>query len=409
MADFEFQNIRDVLDIPLAGESVEHYGYQVSGDFINLPQVPKISTTALNTWVDLATAEAYFTTAEVYSGGGWVALTATDTLPVTTTQYYLHIADKPYSNRLYVHADHQEKQFHFVYTGIGTLVAAYIMQALQNAINESIKGFPRLYSEGYYAEGRYDASMPDTQRIRLVLPSAYFQFLSNNVVGVSLWLNFAVAQVLEIGAFTNADYWKRILLYAYDDAGSFDIDKIESAESATQGALVTPDRPSTDHYYLGYFDVQNNGTTGLGGEFLDIEQDNIVTEFSKYISTRGMEPTRPYEWKVWGNPITTEILDNTFYPSYDGEIVSGQLSCRNTGTGGDDLRLDIMKNGVSLFTADGDKPTITANSGTNQVTALDVSKLTSASFTSSDYIDVQTDQVPIGCENVNFSIEIQRI
>jgi len=70
-------------------------------------------------------------------------------------------------------------------------------------------------------------------------------------------------------------------------------------------------------------------------------------------------------WKVSGS-VTTGTLDlprKTYIP---GNIVNVSAVLEDTGTGGSNLVVDLLRDGTSLYAAGGTKPTITANSGTNQ-------------------------------------------
>jgi hypothetical protein len=73
-----------------------------------------------------------------------------------------------------------------------------------------------------------------------------------------------------------------------------------------------------------------------------------------------------YVWKVSGALVVDQAVDLERYVFTPGAILSVSAVLGDTGTGGDDLSLDVNADGTSVYAGGGTKPTIPANSGTLQ-------------------------------------------
>ncbi len=356
--------LHDALDIALTGETVDFFGYQTGGDYLFLPQVPKISDNASNKWVDLTTALTHFTVVEVDNDGAWEPITLVASLPVSETQGYLHISDRRLSNRIYVHENHRGKQFHVQYTGIGSLISTYIIDQLLKGINRLEDGiWLSPFSLKEYSLGRWDSSESNDKTIWISPSSEYILGINGKYAQFpGMEVNFDEGGNCEISEFANPFYWKRILLAA-DFDGSWIFLKKESDEQTDREDLETPEPPHGWRCVC-TIDVQNNGNVGTIGAINAIQQSHI----SKHKITFHDQPF-PITFLYSGTLLAGELFDNVQSPGIGGEIERFVLTAgEDTGTSGK-TRLNIYKHsesdpsGVSLFSDQELMPNIQSFSG----------------------------------------------
>ncbi len=356
--------LHDALDIPTIGETVHFYGYQTEEDYLFLPQVPKVSDNASNRWVDLATALTHFVVAEVNNGGSWDPITLVSSLPVSEAQGYLHIADRRLSNRIYVHPNHRGKQFHVQYTGIGSLISAYIIDRLYKGINRIEDGlWLSAFSLKEYSLGRWDSTEDNDKKVWISPSNGFILGINGEYAQFpGLEADFSEGGNCEIAEFSNAVYWKRILL-AIDYDGSWIFLKKESDEEASRDDLETP---SIEHgwHCICTIDVQNDGNVGVVGAIEAIQQTHIAKHAVSFY-----DRPIPLTFIYSGTLLTGELFDNVQSPGVGGEITRFVLTAgEDTGTSGE-TRLNIFKHsesdptGISLFSDPALMPIIDSSAG----------------------------------------------
>lgn len=355
--------LRDARDVAIGGEVVDEICV-VSGAYISLTQVPKVSDNADNLWVSASAAAANISVLSVYSGGSWIPLTISATLPVTTGQYYCDAVTHQYSNRIYVHANYSGCDVHVTYIGLGSLIEATTINSITNILTTSLPGkhlYP--YSAQSYSNGNFDNSVADNTHIYVT--GTQTPIIANNTLYTrdAAWCDFGASGDCEVAAFTQANYWKRITVSLR--AGVLTVH--ESIECAFQEDL--PVYIDTSGYTMFSVDVQNDGTISVAGAIEPITQANI-----QYLAiAQSSYSLVPFVFSTFGALEDGGLLDSVIAPGRSGEIDSFVLSCTDTPGGSGSTILNIYRHtpgddsGVSVFDIEGNKPTIAVTGGTYQV------------------------------------------
>lgn len=389
--------LRDARDVAIGGEVVDETCV-VSGGYISLTQIPKVSDNADNLWSSAAEASANISVLSVYSEGSWIPLTISSTLPITTGQYYCDAVTHQYSNRIYVHATYNGCNVHVTYIGLGSLIEADTINNITNSLTTSIPGkhlYP--YSAQSYSNGNFDDSVADNTQIYIT--ETQTPIIENGVLytRAAAWCDFGASGDCEVAAFTQASYWKRITVSLR--AGVLTVH--ESAEYAFEGDL--PDYIDISGYTMFSVDVQNDGTISVAGAIEPITQANIhylVIAKPSYILV-------PYVFKTSGPLEDGGLLDSVIAPGRSGEIDSFVLSCTDTPGDSGSTILNIYQHtpgdntGVSLFDVTGNKPTIAVTGGTYQVDSTPASDFdqTYITFDATMSFRVVCEQIAVNAEN----------
>lgn len=103
-------------------------------------------------------------------------------------------------------------------------------------------------------------------------------------------------------------------------------------------------------------------------------------------------------WVVNGAVQTGSAIDLSRYLNIPGELIRFSAVLGNTGTGGDNLVVDLLRNGTSVYGAGGTKPSITANSGVDQtdVSTDIIDKLVSTT----GRLSLEVETVPTGAQDL---------
>jgi len=386
--------LRDGRDVPSGGETVDHYGIVANG-YVALPQIPKVSDAAANTWVDTTTAATNMFILSAWNGTAWVPLTISATLPVTTSQYYVDAERYQYSNRIYVHADYNGNQLHVNYKALGSLIEAETFNALDNRITSSTPGrhiYP--YSESTYSNGAFDASVADGTKVYLT--GSQYALVIPGYKAVSYaggFLDFGTAGNMEVAAYSTADYWKRITISIRNSGSTLVVTKTESAEQALQSNLAEPVIDSQGHTAF-YVDIQNNGTISVAGAINAILQENIT-----YLNVPRPTPIRtPLLLKYSGLLVANLLFDSVITPGMAGEIESFIFSCSDIPGYSGSTILNIYAHtpgsaGTTMLATPANKPTIAASGGTYQVDVTPATDFSTTAFGATTSFRVMIDQV----------------
>ena len=367
-----FRTQQSPLDIAVSGHSISNESHTVpvgSPYSIRFDEVPQVNSSATsfrnNTWVDVAEATGLIT----ITVGGAGRTIVTNQSP-SSGEVYLQIceSDFPVSAKLIFHSSDAGGAMLATYTGFGSNNDAPPITALQNAITR-LESFPflRMVSSNTYSAGSFDNSVSDDKEV-YALPSGYQLSFSD---GLHEWaggfLDFDASGNCEVANFTNADYWKRIGVWLFISGGNLTPTTMESAEAASQGALADPSDYASEGFFLGYVDVQNDGTTGAAGKILAIANAKIDSQVMVgFSSTMQTQPVFEFTWEVDGSLIADTDVAGPWFPGFAGTIQELSAICADTGSGGSDLVIDCNISGTSMYSVSGTKPTITANSGTYQ-------------------------------------------
>jgi hypothetical protein len=355
-----FPKIESYLDLELEVDVIDEAQYiPVTGDYVvELDYIPKVTTGAYNLWVDLATFLSVSGFTATVEGN---PRTPVVTRPPGADEVFIGISQKPMSTRLIFPVGDKGKTALISYKGLYSNADCLIHHREIAAI-QRIEEYPwlKMLALLSYSLGRFDDSVENDKKI-WVTKSGFALIGRDGSIGYfpGMELNFGAGGNAEVGAFTTADYWKRLRI-SLDYDGSWIISVSESAEADLQTNLVTPS-PIPGWISLGYIDVQNTGVTGTPGEILAITQDNIFSDLILF----NIEPT-PFKTEFWGDlkPAEGQLFGSPFCPGYPGTIESFVLSAETPGTAGD-TKLDLLKviggnppTETGLITDDADKPTI---------------------------------------------------
>jgi hypothetical protein len=137
-------------------------------------------------------------------------------------------------------------------------------------------------------------------------------------------------------------------------------------------------------------------TTPVGADLVLIE-DSEATNAKKRLQLSNLVTLAPsldtYRWVLNGKPIVETGIDNAWIAPRAGTITRITLYRRTEGGGGS-LIVDVNKNGTTLYTTQGNRPTVTAAGGANQIdvtTDFDVT-----TFAQDDRFEVDVDQIETG-------------
>lgn len=381
--------LRDYFSLASQQEAISNETHTIpvqSPYSIFLHQIPKVATAATgivtNAWVSVAQAALYLTVEIETSTGVWETATLTDTTPgVLEAQVQLANSLFPYSTQIFFAAAYAGKAVRVSYTGFGsTPLARYLTRlfvGLESVLNTSL---PQMIDMATYNGGRMDGQGTATTEVLVTPSSLLLPGASVPFPGVTL--DFGSGGNVEVSAFTNANYWKRCLVYvAYSGGWSYSLD--ESAEAASQGALITPTDDVTKTL-LGVVDVQNDGTTGSAGHVTAIPASRITSQVR--VSSGGV--LQSHTLRVYGSPGAGE-LDVPFAPHAAGELVTFGIYLDDSGSAGQ-TRIDVKlcsssdRAGTSVFTSSATQAIITA-SGQEELDVCSGADFATTAFTANNW------------------------
>ena len=239
-----------------------------------------------------------------------------------------------------------------------------------------------LYVESEY-EHTQEAAANSTRVF--VRGSQYAITLTTSLFYSGEWAEFEAAGNCEVSAFSNADYYKKINLGLIETALTHEFATVESAEAATTGALAEPAAYSGTWKLLASIIVQNDGTIATAGDVKVIAQTDI-TPYGLSIPVGNIYT--PFTMKISGSLIVCE-MDVPFRIPFAMQSAYVTLVCQDTGSGGSNIIVNIKKNGTTIYADPADKPTITANTGTNQ----SVQSSDSVTFATGDLLSYHLESV----------------
>lgn len=364
--------LKDYMDLPGLQEAISQETHPISETSpyaIDLDQLPKIrtgaSTVLENVWLSVADAETLVTVEIETSTDTWEEADVVDSAYPGTLEVYFQIADTesyPYSPRLIFNSAYAGLQVRVSYTGMGSVPLARYFNQLYTMFTLLLKSSSiSVIDMATYNNGRFDGYGLATTEV-WAAPSDIMVLGTDGSASPfpGLLIDFGSGGDGEVAAFTNASYWKRILVSLDYDGSTWSVVTSESAEAQFQVDLVTP---NIDHTYtiLAYIDVQNDGTTGTAGAIEDLEEDNITRMFSQGINN----PT-PHIVRYYGN-LETGDVDVPFAPFQAGQLVSFGIFLGDSGSSGQ-TRVNVLlcsssdRTGTTVFTSSSEQAIITASS-----------------------------------------------
>lgn len=340
----------------------EGHPIPIFGDHvINLNLIPKASDEDWNAWVDIPTLEGIGFAVTV--GGAPRTLTAT--FPPSSGQVFVGIAQLPYSTRLAFHSSDGGNTASIDYVGLYSQPEAHNARKRDLAI-QRLEHFHwlSLWSSQTYSNGYWNGIWEDDTRVH-VMPSQFLISGQDGTVAAfpGAILEFGSGGNVEVGAFSNASYYKRILVCVDVSSGPVWVfSTVESAEEGATGALLDPETPE-GWISLGMVDVQNTGVTGTAGAVLPIEQADIQTKLGVFTAaSKLLEKDLNY----FGSLAPGEIFDTPVCLGKDGILHSFVLYAGDAGSANETL-LDIYRHdpgdntGTDLFDTPANRPAISGD------------------------------------------------
>jgi hypothetical protein len=249
----------------------------------------------------------------------WTARTPTDSSSPTSAQVYVHLADEVWSSQLAFNVADAGKNCRVTYTGWGSPLLIEHINRLVDHVGRLEAWLPlSMHSEGSYNRAWFSPESSElgnnSERVYVCQAGCTLAFISDDLTWNGGWADFDTGGNCEIAAFTNADYWRKIYLYLYDNSGTLTLDTVEGTEAATKGAATEPDAPTLEHIKIGIIAVQNDGTTATVGRILAIPQADITSELALLHST--------------GSPVTRFVDRDT--ADYEQEYIKQALTTEGT-------------------------------------------------------------------------------
>ena len=159
-----------------------------------------------------------------------------------------------------------------------------------------------------------------------------------------------------------------------------EVDNFNACAKAIEAALQAVDWPEIDGHQLLSLAIKNVTDDGSG---------NVTIENRFSIARQTSGPVEAgYD------------LDNLLAVGKPCELERVVLTCKNTGSGGSDLVIDILLNDVSMFDTPGNRPTIAAASGSNQIDVTNTQDITTTTLLETDVLSFSIVSAPDGCEDV---------
>lgn len=112
----------------------------------------------------------------------------------------------------------------------------------------------------------------------------------------------------------------------------------------------------------------------------------------------------PLVFRIEG-PVIPGVFDTQSFGT-DLEIEKITVFCKDTGTGGNNLVLDVMLNSNSIFA---NLPLIPANSGNNVLYIVPDEDISETSILSADVLEAITAFAPDGCRDVTLTIWVRAV
>lgn len=387
--------LRDYFALTSQQESLSqetHTISEASPYFADLDQIPKIASAATNVndneWVNTTQANALMTIEIETSPATWQAATIVASSSPGALEVYLQIKETatfPYSPRMIFNSAYAGDQVRVTYTGFGSAPLAKYFEVLFQTVEAlSASGTVTLIESSLYNNGNFDG-FGDASTSCYATPSQLMYAGHENLPASfpGLTLAFGSAGNAEVAAFTNADYWKRILLRLSYNGTVWSLITQESAESVSQAGLTTPTPAGSG--VIGYVDVQNDGTPAVAGSILDLDTDNLIP-----ITHLQAKPTVSHQLQKDGT-ITVSQYVGYWFPGKNGNLTGMTLFSPDSGTAGT-TRVNIFlcsiadQTGATIFTSTAEQPQFAA--GGAGVAALDstpAADILTPAFTTTGY------------------------
>lgn len=292
MADITVPRLRDFFALSGQQESISNETHVIpflTPYVVDLDQLPKVRSSASNilenVWLSVADATGIITVEIETSPSTWQVATITESASPGSLEVHFQISKPlvtPYSPRMVFNSANKGQNVRVSYTGMGTVpLARYFQQLFEVIVIAKLAGAVNIVDMQTYNNGLYDDQGEATTEV-WAAPSNIAIIGTGGDYGVfpGLTLDFGAGGNVEVAAFSNANYWKRVVVNIdFTAPSTWTLYTQESSEAASQGALSLP---SIDFQYttIGYVDVQNDGTTGVAGSILDITDTNTQSMYS---------------------------------------------------------------------------------------------------------------------------------
>lgn len=407
----EVPRLRDYFTLTSQQESITQEMHYIPGSSpyaVDLHQLPKIrtgaTTIAANVWLSVADASTLFTIEIETSPSTWQACTLTTSAPGTLEAQFqiATTATFPYSPRIIFNATYAGKQVRITYTGMGSEpLAGYLQWLFDFASRQQLAGPIQLIDQETNNSGWYDGRGTADQTV-YATPSnmAYVSDTLDVLTFDGLTLDFGLTGNCEVAGFTNANYWKRILIELDHNGSAWTVSTSESSESSAQGSLTTPDVDFTK-IVVGYIDVQNTGVTATAGEVEDIASGNV-----QQMAQNDRPSLCEHTVRVSGALTSGNDIVVPFAPHNAIRIYGVGMFVDDSGSAGS-TTIDIHKGnagdsaGATIFSS---APTVAAAAGADGKDYATGADFSTTAVTSADWLRFHLDSVATDAEDLTITV-----
>jgi len=411
-----YPDLRDFLAIAGQHESLTQEIQVIASaspyaaDLDQVPQVKTgISTLLENVWVDVTTASGLITVEIETAPSVWTAATLVESASPAANQVYFQLVNSttfPFSPRMIFNSAHAGQRVRTSYEGWGSVPLAKYMITLWSQLEQALNALPpRLVSDETYNYGRLDGG--GVASTSCYVTSSQQELIgedfSQGIFDTDTEADFSTGGNCEVAIFTNADYWRRIIVALDYNGSSWSFETVESAEASSQGGLTTPDLP-LQFIPVGIVDVQNDGNTSAAGHVLAIPSSQVTP-----VSVGKQATIHRHDFEYYGALVADEEVCVPFFPGYAGELRGVTILIQDSGTSGSTI-VDVLladsgdPTGTTMFTGAA-KATIASDSGNVGTVKVTGSDLTNVTFTASQWIRIKfTSTVAVSAENLKGSL-----
>lgn len=408
----EVPRLRDFFTLSAQKESISNEMYYIPGASpyaIDLHQLPMIRSTATNisenVWLSIADASAGITVEIETSPSVWQACTLTTTSPGALEAQF-QIADTgtfPYSPRIIFNVSYAGKQVRVTYTGMGSEpLARYLQWLFDFAGRIQLSGPIQLIDQAAYNSGWYDGDGTADKTVYATPTNIFYMSAGlDRLTFPGLVLDFGASGNCEVAAFSNATYWKRILIELSHNGSTWSVSTTESSEAASQGALAVPSTFDEKKVVVGHIDVQNDGTTGAVGRVNDIASGNI----QQWVYSE-RPPICEHTVRIKGPLVAGTDIDTPFAPHNAIRVYGVGIYVNDAGSASS-TTLDIhlcnsgSPAGATIFST---APTVAADSGVAGKDYVTGSDLSTTAVTGADWLRFHLDSIATGADGLTITV-----
>jgi len=355
-----FTDIKSLYDLPTSGNTNEeqHYVPQSSPYEFVLERTPQVSSSALNLWVDVSTAQGYVE-AWVWNDPDWDVLTLVDAAPANATQFALQCRDTHYVNsgRVQFHSSLAGELIKVSFDCYATPMDSPMFTEVHDHV-QRLEEFIHLapFSSSTYSGGRFDGTVGDD--LNVYLSESHFQLdippLRQTYDGETIDFSSGDTEI----TFSLTDGYKNVAVYlspVYSAGpGTYSLDVVISQGTEQASPDNVPDPPEIAG--LRVFTIKARVISS-------VVQPITQAMITQAIAIQQKPAIFVLSFLYDGTLIVDEPLDRVNGPGFICTLIGVSIVGEVLGTSGSTI-INIVQYdtddqvGTDLFDADVDKPTL---------------------------------------------------